>query len=826
MNVFRTEQEVFIVKTCPSDWIDDILREVCEKPQPDLSTKIPVVHFGIVYRNRYCAICHSLAEKELKSFRGSFDCPYMEFLNKLDKEQLKIFLSLCTLKLEYNGVLQACDASSVSKCDSQFEVRHYNKLSILCSSYLAPLNAPTFSTTNDRLFRNIHCAICNYAETSFCPPRYNMFRFVPEFRTWPTLSMILSFDEASMTVQHSGQTLLIKDDQCTSDEIFVETENKCRAVVCANGFVRSSTGCRPPEGAQYKTVDSGVTPLPETVYLSLRTQNIQKYATPYEDIIADVSGLGKRNDYNVSVLTGSSSMESAFVVLRNVRVKFVLINVLKNRRHVEEKYDIKIEMARVSNYESLKNHNCIFGKLTSYSFTGEMIFLENHAYVNDTNTAYDLSSVLLDVVMTTKDSEVQIANTIHSCSSPLDDCLLVTYMASEYVRINDTHVKISSTDHLIQIWTAFEFGENDTIRACVDAIDTQGTDFTFITGSHDSAEVLLTFVLGIVSLVCLALTFAVYAAIKALRTLPGKIVMSLVISMILAQGFLIFGTGRAQKDSACTVIAAIEHFSWLSVFTWLNTFSFDVMKTFSSDTGRGQLGHSYTFVLYSLYAWGLPVLTVTVCLILHISKYVIYAGYGLGAVCWIFNKWVLLGAFMVPVAVVMVINTAFFFKTIVSISKTKSQSKRVNSSFDMKAMCKLSVKLSLFVGVTWVFGYVAGFSNSLGIQNANMWRYLFTFINSLQGMYIFLAFVYTKRVISMIKKRYSLGTTTTTSKSNATRSTNVTSSTSPALANNRRVDKQCARSSENPPNCFSKRFGQKEKAPRKNMRCHTLQPFE
>lgn len=66
-----------------------------------------------------------------------------------------------------------------------------------------------------------------------------------------------------------------------------------------------------------------------------------------------------------------------------------------------------------------------------------------------------------------------------------------------------------------------------------------------------------------------------------------------------------------------------------------------------------------------------------------------------------------------------------------------------NVYFNLSFYIFISSKISTLLGFTWSFGFIAGFAN------INILWYVFIILNSLQGFYIFLAFIANHRVYSM-----------------------------------------------------------------------------
>ncbi|XP_072018339.1 adhesion G-protein coupled receptor D1-like [Amphiura filiformis] len=126
--------------------------------------------------------------------------------------------------------------------------------------------------------------------------------------------------------------------------------------------------------------------------------------------------------------------------------------------------------------------------------------------------------------------------------------------------------------------------------------------------------------------------------------------------------------------------------------------------------------------------------------------------YADGSICWISGGQGLanLFAFGLPVSVCLVINVVFFVITVVHLyqARLKSRELQNNVSADDWEQVTISAKISSIIGFTWALGYVAGFTNV-----AAVW-WIFIIINSMQGVFIFLAFGINSRIRSLLRDKF------------------------------------------------------------------------
>ena len=251
----------------------------------------------------------------------------------------------------------------------------------------------------------------------------------------------------------------------------------------------------------------------------------------------------------------------------------------------------------------------------------------------------------------------------------------------------------------------------------------------------------------IISITALFILLVIYSILPPLRNIPGKCLMSLAASVLLAQLLFVAGVSRTEVFEVCVSIAVLMHYSFLAGFFWMNVMAFDIWKTFgtkSLQTGVGE--RSLRFFLYSLYAWLLPAIIIIVAMILeHTDVEGDYRPNYADGMCWITNRPALIVLFAIPLAILLIVNIIFYIVTVRAIVLISRATRIVKKSEKRRFL--LYVKLCVIMGLTWVFAFVAAFSD---VQV--LW-YLFIIFNTLQGLFICLAFICTKKVYRLLKEK-------------------------------------------------------------------------
>ncbi|RUS90985.1 hypothetical protein EGW08_001289, partial [Elysia chlorotica] len=286
------------------------------------------------------------------------------------------------------------------------------------------------------------------------------------------------------------------------------------------------------------------------------------------------------------------------------------------------------------------------------------------------------------------------------------------------------------------------------------------------------AEALITEILGQVSLVALFLVLLTYVLFPRLRNLPGINTMNLTFALLVAESIFSHGID-AKLPWLCTAIAVCLHYLFLAAHFWMNVMSYDVYRTFVSDVSGSvsmkRVKDKKKYVpLYSLYAWGTPLLIVAFCVFVDRSDLFpdITIGYGL-SYCWITQPLAAFISFGAPILIIFIANCIFFARVITTISRTarlsktrlqtQTSSSSLNNRQPGRADAWLYLRMSSVMGFTWIFGLsssiVSSFSrpafeicvisHTLGI--------LFTIFNISQGIFIFGAFVCNRRVLNLYR---------------------------------------------------------------------------
>ena len=269
------------------------------------------------------------------------------------------------------------------------------------------------------------------------------------------------------------------------------------------------------------------------------------------------------------------------------------------------------------------------------------------------------------------------------------------------------------------------------------------------------AKQIVSFACVCLSLVCLVLTTFTYLRFRKLQSQPGMNTIILCCSLFLAQALYQFGAGQGSlSDWACALIGALCHFFWLSVMFAMNTCSIHMFIIFKKHRQMLPRFRWRTTLKGVLYIVGSSLF----CVILNIIISAVamndkFGGYG-GKVCYISSSIMQIVTFLIPTSLTLTVNLLLFAYVVLRISKTSSSSSNLNQE---RNYFLIYVRLSTLTGLTWIFGFLRLFLTLDALE------YLFIILNAGQGIFIMVAFVLNKRVLSMF---FSKGKATVSDKTN------------------------------------------------------------
>ncbi|CAH3181492.1 unnamed protein product [Porites lobata] len=246
-------------------------------------------------------------------------------------------------------------------------------------------------------------------------------------------------------------------------------------------------------------------------------------------------------------------------------------------------------------------------------------------------------------------------------------------------------------------------------------------------GHKDKLEV-ITYVGCAFSLVGEALAIVAYWILMNLKEEQIQIRLNLVIAIAIAQITFLAGIEASALQGLCIFLAGLIHYFYLVAFAWM---LFEgvylylmVVKVFNT---------VIKMRLFYAVAWGLPLLIVLISMLIASTQDGGIHGYVHGDFCWVSFTNNLIWTFVTPVLVVCSINTVLLGRVVNEIVKMRSG--KTSELEKVRQGVKACAVLFPLLGLTWVFGI-------LSVTDAGLvFQYIFTILNSLQGLFIFILHV-------------------------------------------------------------------------------------
>ena len=739
-----------MITTCAANWNgNEDIRTKClagskssnrSFTSDNIMEDIPVASLirndGTQYRNIYCGICNNELAILLPSWQLKFRCNIRAPPSYYsDEEKLNFFLKYCPTRIlrpDKNFKIRTC-LPMISTCALANE--HQDG----CINGNSGL---VFSQTQLKNYKNIHCLLCNGISlgTSQCGPEERGDLFNPK-----SFEIIMEFNQKEIQYRRTREPKLSSiTTTCPTNKVFDphletcetgSTVNPSRLFLAVRDSYRVKLWIHPSDEREW-AVSSEEFHHAICSSFALDPSQIDVISIAKEDSPTAVSfnlysgGLktAKYKALNVSVLI---NFNRSFPIVIANKTWIVLKITHRQLSCAQPEEFAPGEFLILRTGQALLNG---IGNKTAELLPPNKFFIKHNNHSNDSLVVCRSKLTVLCPfkLLVVSSSEYRIV----ANDSLLHNSTGRQYTKEEYNVVDELGKAWICTNYTaIPYTTAIPYLETKTV-----------SESTFLR--------YFTIVGFSLSICALFLTLLIYCIFNELRgTLPGKNLMSLCLALLLAQFMWLFGSGDTDKPTFCSVIAAIIHYLFLVSFACTAVIGFDTRRTFSSQISKApsrSLGQSRNlrFLVYSCLAWGVPLPFVIGCVLLD-QFHVVFIGYGNQDACWLVNVNAKIVTFATPIACVLLYNVIAFSHTVWAINNARTQTRRVKSSRqDQRAVLKIYVRLISLMGFTWFFSFSAELIHKALV-------YPFVIFTTLQGVYVFVAFICKTRVLKLMKERFS-----------------------------------------------------------------------
>ncbi|XP_022237107.1 adhesion G protein-coupled receptor L1-like isoform X2 [Limulus polyphemus] len=230
----------------------------------------------------------------------------------------------------------------------------------------------------------------------------------------------------------------------------------------------------------------------------------------------------------------------------------------------------------------------------------------------------------------------------------------------------------------------------------------------------------------------LLVTFVTLHFIRGVKDDRHVIQKNTCFCLVVSEVVFIGGIDKVMSRVICGVVAGLLHYLFLTAFMWMFLESLQLLlMSLEKKNYNGTARRRWRW--YYCSGYGLPIISVGVCAIINPQTY------GTKSYCWLeIDNFIIFG-FVGPALVCVLVSFTFLCIVTARVCrkidrsltcKNKEQSKFVN----LRSWCRHSVCILILLSLT------LGLAQWFLLWKTSLTGYLFTTVNSIQGLFIFILF--------------------------------------------------------------------------------------
>ncbi|XP_072871858.1 LOW QUALITY PROTEIN: adhesion G protein-coupled receptor E2 [Chlorocebus sabaeus] len=249
------------------------------------------------------------------------------------------------------------------------------------------------------------------------------------------------------------------------------------------------------------------------------------------------------------------------------------------------------------------------------------------------------------------------------------------------------------------------------------------------------------------SLLCLLLAALTFLLCKAIQNTSTSLHLQLSLCLLVAHLLFLVGIDRTEHEVLCAIIAGALHYLYLAAFTWM---LLEALYLFLTARNLMVVNYSsinrFTKKLMFPVGYGVPAVIVAISAASRPHLY------GTPSRCWLQPEKGFTWGFLGPVSAIFSVNLALLLVTLWILKNRLSSLNNEVSTLQNTRMLAFKATAQLFIlGCTWCLGIL-----QVG-PAARVMAYLFTIINSLQGVFIFLVYCLLSQQVREQYRKWSKG---------------------------------------------------------------------
>lgn len=257
------------------------------------------------------------------------------------------------------------------------------------------------------------------------------------------------------------------------------------------------------------------------------------------------------------------------------------------------------------------------------------------------------------------------------------------------------------------------------------------TNFAILLAVDDNRQILkeldiISFIGCLISIAALLVTVVIYTAFRELRrSVPHRILINLCLSLAALLAIFIAGVDKTKSAASCHSVSVLIHFFTVSTFLWMAVESVSlyrsVVKIFKRRTNK-----KLFFWCCFAAAWGIP------AVLSGITSYFTEEQFKEENNFCVIKGNLFIITTLFPVSCILILNTLLFVPIIRQIHGHLKKKEKFQTKKNPWRRVRVTISSTVILGLTWIFGVIA-----LGDLRL-LFQWLFTLLNSLQGLFIFI----------------------------------------------------------------------------------------
>ena len=255
----------FMIASCPkSQSVRELTNGVANLCEAQSLSSPPISdnRTGLVYRNKYCAQCHGVPDREQISWPSEWRCDnsildmFIEGNKTVDAGLLlsycKVLLFVQPVKVHLSLPLlpRRCDARVTYTCQpppgTDTSTAEYRALTELCRDELVNVRITESSSTT--LYKNEFCALCSTFGQDLkilCPLEPDILPGGGDAPVPNTFTILLDVTGSGKVVIASEDIVVTSavEQSCGEGQVFDIYSNVCREALCLPGYTYNGTTC-------------------------------------------------------------------------------------------------------------------------------------------------------------------------------------------------------------------------------------------------------------------------------------------------------------------------------------------------------------------------------------------------------------------------------------------------------------------------------------------------------------------------------------------------------------------------------------------------------